>query len=479
MDAGEPRLRELRGREPAALQPLEQVGKELRALMRQRRRCALANSAVDGDVGLLGRRTVGSAVNRLSSRMRTTSASEPTGHRLRVVRALVRDVEKGAAFPPSPECRQPTRPRSRTISKSSLVAEVMGGIEPAGGYVLELLAAGKRSSRRTSSSSPSGGAGSSQQPAEAGVRLRFEASVCAAIPVIKVLRGSARGDERPPRAGDRERHDELHPHAEMEGGATLARRARPGAAPRVRPEADPTDDVSGADAAAKMAISPRWPSVRGRRWTTSTGEGSRITPAHVAAGRELRDGREVGRDGDARRRQARRPCVLRSLTRNTRSPPSRAPSTRSHARRGRDPRRSRSRSFRRRRTRAASAVVADMVSIVGTTATGFLQNDACWRTLEAAPGRRHAFALLRASRWTTGPACWPTSRGAWPPTTSRSHALVQAPAESGVLHIVVHEAPQRALDDALAEVVQLPQVHARRRCCPSSRTAVSPSSGWA
>ncbi|HJQ74945.1 MAG TPA: ACT domain-containing protein, partial [Gaiellaceae bacterium] len=29
----------------------------------------------------------------------------------------------------------------------------------------------------------------------------------------------------------------------------------------------------------------------------------------------------------------------------------------------------------------ASAVVADMVTIVGTTGTGFLQNDACWREL--------------------------------------------------------------------------------------------------
>src|SRR3712207_7685048 len=34
----------------------------------------------------------------------------------------------------------------------------------------------------------------------------------------------------------------------------------------------------------------------------------------------------------------------------------------------------------------ASAVVADMVSVIGTTGTGFLQNDACWRTLERLPG---------------------------------------------------------------------------------------------
>jgi hypothetical protein len=33
----------------------------------------------------------------------------------------------------------------------------------------------------------------------------------------------------------------------------------------------------------------------------------------------------------------------------------------------------------------ASAVVADMVSVLGTTGTGFLQDDACWRSLPTLP----------------------------------------------------------------------------------------------
>src|SRR5204863_190733 len=36
-------------------------------------------------------------------------------------------------------------------------------------------------------------------------------------------------------------------------------------------------------------------------------------------------------------------------------------------------------------TETASAVVADMISVIGTTGTGFLQNDACWRELERLP----------------------------------------------------------------------------------------------
>ena len=46
----------------------------------------------------------------------------------------------------------------------------------------------------------------------------------------------------------------------------------------------------------------------------------------------------------------------------------------------------------------ASAVVADMVTIVGTTGTGFLQNDACWRSLDRLPAGERRLALLRPRR---------------------------------------------------------------------------------
>src|SRR6185503_9616845 len=44
----------------------------------------------------------------------------------------------------------------------------------------------------------------------------------------------------------------------------------------------------------------------------------------------------------------------------------------------------------------ASAVVADMVSVIGTTGTGFLQNDACWRELtRLAPGKLRSPFYIR------------------------------------------------------------------------------------
>ena len=148
-------------------------------------------ASVDVPVALLGYGTVGAAVNRLLVES-ADDIERATGHRLRVVHALVRDTEQGARLPGAPTASSPTDFAAiRDDPSIAVVAEVMGGIEPTGGYVLDLLARRQvRSSRRTSSSSRGAAATSSRPPPAAGVQLRFEASVCAAIPVIKVLRES-------------------------------------------------------------------------------------------------------------------------------------------------------------------------------------------------------------------------------------------------------------------------------------------------
>ena len=86
----------------------------------------------------------------------------------------------------------------------------------------------------------------------AGVQLRFEASVCAAIPVIKVLRESlvVTNVHRVLGIVNGTTNFIL---TEMEAGKTYEE-ALAEAQARGFAEADPTDDVSGADAAAKMAI---------------------------------------------------------------------------------------------------------------------------------------------------------------------------------------------------------------------------------
>src|SRR6476469_7417135 len=140
-------------------------------------------ASVDVPVALLGFGTVGSAVDRLLQEQ-AADIERATGHRLRVVRALVRDGarERGGA-PTTTDFAE-----IRDDPEIAVVAEVMGGLEPTGDYVLELLRAGKPVVTANKQLVARRGAELFSAAAEAGVQLRFEASVCAAIPVIKVLR---------------------------------------------------------------------------------------------------------------------------------------------------------------------------------------------------------------------------------------------------------------------------------------------------
>ena len=209
-------------------------------------------ASVDVPVALLGYGTVGAAVNRLL----TDSADDierATGHRLRVVKALVRDVGKERDYPPLPGGVLTTDFQEIAGDPSiAVVAEVMGGVDPAGGYVLELLRGGKHVVSANKQLIARRGAELFAAASAGGVQLRFEASVCAAIPVIKVLRealvvtnvhrvlGIVNGTTN-------------FVLTEMEAGKTYDE-ALADAQQRGYAEADPTDDVSGADAAAKMAI---------------------------------------------------------------------------------------------------------------------------------------------------------------------------------------------------------------------------------
>ena len=146
-------------------------------------------ASVDVPVALLGYGTVGAAVHRLLE----DSADEierATGHRLRVSRALVRDLAKQREAAPEPGLLTDDFAVIRDDRSIQVVAEVMGGVDPAGGYVLELLRSGRPVVTANKQLVARRGAELFEAAAAGGVQLRFEASVCAAIPVIKVLRES-------------------------------------------------------------------------------------------------------------------------------------------------------------------------------------------------------------------------------------------------------------------------------------------------
>ena len=206
--------------------------------------------ATDTNVALLGYGTVGAAVDRLLAAS-AADIERATGHRLRLVKALVRDP---ARHPDAPAGLLTTEFADIAGDPSiAVVAEAMGGLDPAGPYVLDLLARGKHvvtaNKQLVARRAPELFAASAAN----GVQLRFEASVCAAIPVIKVLRealvvtnvhrvlGIVNGTTN-------------FVLTEMEGGSTYAE-ALADAQARGYAEADPTDDVSGADAAASLTIS--------------------------------------------------------------------------------------------------------------------------------------------------------------------------------------------------------------------------------
>src|SRR5437762_10455188 len=100
------------------------------------RECAVAS--VDVPVALLGYGTVGAAVSRLLAEG-AEDIERATGHRLRVVRALVRDPEKERSFPADDGVLTSDFAAIRDDASIAVVAEVMGGVSPTGDYVLELL----------------------------------------------------------------------------------------------------------------------------------------------------------------------------------------------------------------------------------------------------------------------------------------------------------------------------------------------------
>src|SRR5262249_3355555 len=168
----------------------------------------------------------------------------------------------------------------------ALVAELMGGLEPTGEYVLELLRAGKPVVSANKQLVARRGAELFAAASESGVQLRFEAAVWAAIPVIKVLRESlvATNVHRVLGIVNGTTNFIL---SQMEHGAeypdALAEAQRLGFA-----EPDPTKDVNGADAAAKMAILATV--AFGSRTTLDDVEFDgieQITQEHVRAAREL------------------------------------------------------------------------------------------------------------------------------------------------------------------------------------------------
>ena len=432
--------------------------------------------AIDVPVALLGYGNVGSAVARLLAES-ADDIERATGHRLRIVRALVRDPARERERLPEDGVLTKDFASIRDDPEIGVVAELMGGLEPAGEYVLDLLRAGKPVVSANKQLIARRGSELFAAASESGVQLRFEASVCAAIPVIKVLRESlvATNVHRVLGIVNGTTNFIL---SQMEQGDeyadALAEAQRLGFA-----EPDPTEDVNGADAAAKMAILATV--AFGSRTTPDDVEFEgieRVTQDHVRAARELEmTVRLVGSatlvDGkvDVRVQPS---LVDRHHPLAAVEGPFNAVMLQGDAIReitlegpgagGLE---------------TASAVVADMISVIGTKGTGFLQNDACWRTLDRLPRGelRSPFYLRVEVADQPGVLAQIAQRLAeYEVSIAR---LVQHQREGGAtLHLVTHEAPAGAVEAALSEIAALPETQAPPSALPGISSRGVTGVGW-
>jgi len=190
-------------------------------------------------IGLLGRGTVGGAfVDLLGERAAAVEAA--SGARPEISGILRRDEGDFEAI----------------LADSDLVVELIGGIDPARDYVLRALRAGKPVVTANKQLVAQCGDELFEAAREAGVQIRYEAAVAGAVPVIRVVQ-EGHGVLPIERISGIVNGTTNFILSEMAGtGASyadvLARAQELGYA-----EADPTEDVNGADAAAKMAILAR------------------------------------------------------------------------------------------------------------------------------------------------------------------------------------------------------------------------------
>ena len=131
--------------------------------------------SVDVPVALLGYGTVGSAVARLLAESED-DIERATGHRLRLVRALVRDADKEREYGVPDGVLTTEFAEIRDDASIAIVAEVMGGLEPTGDHVLDLLRSGKAVVTANKQLVARRGAELFEAASAAGVQLRFEAA---------------------------------------------------------------------------------------------------------------------------------------------------------------------------------------------------------------------------------------------------------------------------------------------------------------
>lgn len=203
-------------------------------------------------LGVLGCGVVGSGTLR-TLQANAAAIERQLGARIEVRRVCVRDLSKP---------RNVEIPRDRFTTDASavledpeiqIVAELMGGIDPAGAYLERALRAGKHVVTANKELIAKAGHHLLVEAARRGLDFFFEGAVAGGIPIIRALKVSLAAN----------RIQEVMGIVNGTTNYILTRMAQEGidfaaalaeAQARGYAEADPTDDVDGFDAAYKLAI---------------------------------------------------------------------------------------------------------------------------------------------------------------------------------------------------------------------------------
>lgn len=190
-------------------------------------------------IGLLGHGTVGAAFEELLA-ARADAIEAEVGRRPEISGVLTRSRGEFDDI----------------LARSDLVVELMGGIDPARDYVVRALDAGRHVVSANKQLLSQYGEEIFDAARRGGAQLRFEGAVAGVVPAIRVMSETLA-------AAHIER---VHGIVNGTTNYILTEMARTGASYETAlrdaqelgyAEADPTDDVTGKDAAAKMAILAR------------------------------------------------------------------------------------------------------------------------------------------------------------------------------------------------------------------------------
>ena len=202
-------------------------------------------------LGVLGHGVVGSAFVALVSQQSDDILAR-SGVRLEVAKVCIRDTKKKHSLPKGAVLVSDPHALVQS-SDVDLVVELMGGIDPASELIFAALKANKPVITANKALLARHGAELFEAADASSTDLLFEAAVCGGIPLIRPLRESLRGEPINRVLGIVNGTTNFILTKMSELGAdyqvALAEAQQLGFA-----EADPTADVQGHDAAAKIAI---------------------------------------------------------------------------------------------------------------------------------------------------------------------------------------------------------------------------------